>query len=75
MKAIKDSTIILLGFIQVLPLVAVLSSTIITVLGISYAFLLWRFWSSTRIGRKFFRAWWRATLRMEKFLLGENAEC
>lgn len=71
----KDSTIILLGFIQVLPLVAVLSSTIITVLGISYAFLLWRFWSSTRIGRKFFRAWWRATLRMEKFLLGENAEC
>lgn len=74
MKA-KDSTIILLGFIQLLPLVAVLSSTIITVLGISYAFLLWRFWSSTRIGRKFFRAWWRATLRMEKFLLGENAEC
>lgn len=71
----KDSTIIVLGFIQVLPLVAVLSSTIITVLGISYAFLLWRFWSSTRIGRKFFRAWWRATLRMEKFLLGENAEC
>lgn len=71
----KDSTIILLGFIQLLPLVAVLSSTIITVLGISYAFLLWRFWSSTRIGRKFFRAWWRATLRMEKFLLGENAEC
>lgn len=71
----KDSTIILLGFIQVLPLVAVLSSTIITVLGISYAFLLWRFWSSTRTGRRFFRAWWRATLRMEKFLLGENAEC
>lgn len=74
MKA-KDSTIILLGIIQLLPLVAVLSSTIIIVLGISYAFLLWRFWSSTRIGRKFFRAWWRATLRMEKFLLGENAEC
>ena len=71
----KDSTIILLGFIQVLPLVAVLSSTIIIVLGISYAFLLWRFWSSTRTGRRFFRAWWRATLRMEKFLLGENAEC
>lgn len=74
MKA-KDSTIILLGFIQLLPLVAVLSSTIITVLGISYAFLLWRFWSSTRTGRRFFRAWWRATLRMEKILLGKNAEC
>lgn len=75
MKAIKDSTIILLGIFQLLPLLAVLSSTIIIVLGISYAFLLWRFWSSTRTGRKFFRAWWRATLRMEKFLLGENAEC
>lgn len=74
MKA-KDSTIILLGITQLLPLVAVLSSTIIIVLGISYAFLLWRFWSSTRTGRRFFRAWWRATLRMEKFLLGENAEC
>ena len=72
----KDSTIILLGFIQLLPLVAVLSSTIIgIVLGISYALLLGRFWSSTKIGRRFFRAWWRATLRMEKFLLGENAEC
>lgn len=71
----KDSTIILLGIIQVLPLLAALSSTIITVLGIIYAFLLWRFWSSTKIGRRFFRAWWRATLRMEKFLLGENAEC
>lgn len=76
MKAIKDSTIILLGFFQVLPLVAVLSSTIIgIVFGISYAFLLWRFWSSTRIGRRFFRAWWRATLRMEKILLGKNVEC
>lgn len=72
----KDSTIIVLGIIQVLPLLAVLDSTINgAVLGIAYAFLLWRFWSSTKIGRRFFRAWWRATLRMEKFLLGENAEC
>lgn len=71
----KDSTIILLGIIQVLPLLAALSSTIITVLGIIYAFLLWRFWSSTKIGRRFFRALWRATLRLEKSVLGENVEC
>lgn len=72
----RDSTIILLGIIQVLPLLAVLDSTIIgAVLGIAYAFLLWRFWSSTKIGRRFFRAWWRATLRMEKILLGKNVGC
>lgn len=76
MKARKDSTIILLGIIQVLPLLAVLNSTIIgAVLGIIYAFLLWRFWSSTKIGRRFFRALWRATLRLEKSVLGENVEC
>lgn len=68
--------IIVLGIIQVLPLLAVLDSTIIgAVLGIIYAFLLWRFWSSTKIGRRFFRAWWRATLRMEKILLGKNVGC
>lgn len=72
----RDCTIIVLGIIQVLPLLAVLDSTIIgAVLGIAYAFLLWRFWSSTKIGRRFFRAWWRATLRMEKILLGKNVEC
>lgn len=72
----RDSTIIVLGIIQVLPLLAVLDSTINgAVLGIAYAFLLWRFWSSTKIGRRFFRAWWRATLRMEKILLGKNVEC
>ena len=72
----KDSTIIVLGIIQLLPLVAALGSTIIgAVLGIFYTILLWRFWSSTKIGRRFFRAWWRATLRMEKFLLGKNVEC
>ena len=72
----RDCTIIVLGIIQVLPLLAVLDSTIIgAVLGIIYAFLLWRFWSSTKIGRRFFRAWWRATLRMEKILLGKNVGC
>lgn len=72
----RDSTIIVLGIIQVLPLLAVLDSTIIgAVLGIAYAFLLWRFWSSTKIGSRFFRAWWRATLRMEKILLGKNVGC
>ena len=50
----KDSTIIVLGIFQLLPLLAALNSTIIgAVLGIIYAFLLWRFWSSTKIGRSF----------------------
>lgn len=68
----KDSTIILLGIIQVLPLLAVLDSTIIgAVLGIAYAFLLWRFWSSTIIGKWYFRELWRATLRLENLMFPE----
>ena len=72
----KDSTIIVLGIIQVLPLAAILGSTIIgVVLGAIYAFLLWKFWSSTRIGRRFFCALWRTTLRLERFLFGKNIDC
>lgn len=70
-QIIYASTIIVLGFIQVLPAFVCLASTIIAlnVLGIFYAIMLGTFWSSTIIGRWFFRELWRSTLRLENFIL------
>jgi hypothetical protein len=73
-QIIYASTIIVLGFIQMLPCALILSSTIIGVmLGFFYSCALGIFWSSTIIGKWFFRELWRSNLRMEKLLLGENA--
>ena len=76
-QIIYASTIIALGFIQVLPTLLCLASTIIVlnVLGIVYAVLLGYIWSSTIIGRWFFKELWRSTLRLENFMfppLGER---
>lgn len=73
-QIIYASTIIVLGFIQMLPCALILSSTIIgVVLGFFYSCALGIFWSSTIIGKWFFRELWRSNLRLEKLLLGENA--
>lgn len=72
----RTSATIVLGNIQLLPCVLILSSTITaSVLGLVYALLLWRFWSSTRIGTRFFRAFYLSTLRLEKLMLGCNVKC
>ena len=73
-QIIYASTIIVLGFIQVLPCALLLSSTIIgVVFGFFYSFALGIFWSSTIIGKWFFRELWRCNLRLENYLLGGNA--
>lgn len=73
-QIIYASTIIVLGFIQMLPCALILSSTIIgVVLGFFYSFALGIFWSSTIIGKWFFRELWRSNLRLENYLLGGNA--
>ena len=70
-QIIYASTIIVLGFIQTSPIFICLASTIIllNVLGIFYSILLGIFWSSTIIGKWFFRELWRSTLRLENFIL------
>ena len=70
-QIIYSSTIIVLGFIQSAPAFICLASTIIllNVLGIFYSILLGIFWSSTIIGRWFFKELWRSTLRLENFIL------
>lgn len=71
-QIIYSSTIIVLGFIQALPALLCLASTniIVIVLGIFYSILLGIFWSSTIIGRWYFRELWRSTLRLENLMLG-----
>ena len=75
-QIIYSSTIIVLGFIQSVPALLCLASTniIVIVLGIFYSILLGIFWSSTIIGKWFFRELWRSTLRLEnvvyEFLAG-----
>ena len=70
-EILKTSTIIVLGFIQSVPALLCLASTniIVIVLGIFYSILLGIFWSSTIIGKWFFRELWRSTLRLENFIL------
>ena len=70
-QIIYSSTIIVLGFIQSVPALLCLASTniIVIVLGIFYSILLGIFWSSTIIGKWFFREQWRSTLRLENFIL------
>ena len=70
-QIIYSSTIIVLGFIQSVPALLCLASTIIllNVLGILYGILLSYIWGSTEKGKWFFRELWRSTLRLEKFIL------
>ena len=70
-QIIYSSTIIVLGFIQSVPALLCLASTniIVIVLGIFYSILLGIFWSSTIIGKWFFRELWRSTLRLENFIM------
>ena len=71
-QIIYSSTIIVLGFIQSVPALLCLASTniLIIVLGIFYSIVLVIFWSSTIIGRWYFRELLRSTLRLENFMLG-----
>ncbi len=68
-QVIYSCAIMVLGTIQALPCVLLFSSTIIAfVLGVFYTLALGYFWSSTIIGRWFFRELWRSTLRLENLL-------
>ena len=70
-QIIYSSAIIVLGFFQSVPALLCLTSTniLIILLGIFYGILLGIFWSSTIIGKWYFRELWRSTLRLENFIL------
>ena len=72
-QIIYSSTIIVLGFIQSVPAFVMLASTniLIILLGIIWGVLLGKFWSSTIIGKWYFRELWRATLRLENLMFPE----
>ncbi len=70
-QIIYSSTIIVLGFFQSVPAFIMLTSTniLVILLGIIWGILLGIFWSSTIIGRWFFKELWRSTLRLENLIL------
>ena len=68
-----ETGIILLGSVQLLPLLLILGSTIIPVLlGVCWLFALAWFYTSTIIGRRFLRAWYDSTIIIERALLGND---
>ena len=68
-----ETGIILLGSVQLCPLLLLLGSTIISiVLGICWALVLMWFYTSTIIGRRFLRAWYESTIIIERALLGND---
>lgn len=68
-----EAGVILLGSVQLLPLMLLLGSTIIVVLlGVCWLLVLAWFYTSTIIGRRFIRAWYRSTITMERILLGNR---
>lgn len=68
-----ETGIILLGSAQLLPLLLLLGSTIIPVLlGICWVIMLAWFYTSTIIGRRFIREWYRSTITIEQILLGNR---
>ena len=68
-----ETGIILLGSVQLLPLILLFGSTIIHILlGICWVLVLAWFYTSTIIGRWFIREWYRSTIIMERVLLGGN---
>ena len=68
-----ETGIILLGSVQLLPLLLILGSTIISVLlGVCWVLVLVWFYTSTIIGRRFLRAWYDSTIIIERALLGND---
>ena len=68
-----ETGIILLGSVQLCPLLLLFGSTIISiVLGICWALVLMWFYTSTIIGRRFLRAWYDSTIIIERALLGND---
>lgn len=68
-----ETGIILLGSVQLCPLLLLLGSTIISVLlGVCWVLVLAWFYTSTIIGRWFIREWYRSTITVEQILLGNR---
>ena len=68
-----EAGIILLGSVQLCPLMLLLGSTIIVILlGVCWLLVLAWFYTSTIIGRRFIREWYRSTITVEQILLGNR---
>ncbi len=75
-QTIKDLAVTLVGFTAFLPCVLfVCGDSIIGVIaGLVYGFIFFRL-CDTQVGRKCVRTFWRSSYRLERTLLGGNADC
>ena len=68
-----EAGVILLGSVQLCPLMLLLGSTIIVILlGVCWLLMLVWFYTSTIIGRRFVREWYKSTIIIERALLGND---
>lgn len=75
-QILRASFVVALGTVQITPCLLLLCDSLASfAIGIVYSVCLAYFWNSTIIGRRFFRAFYRSTLRLENLMrptLGER---
>ena len=74
-RIIYDATICVIAFFILIPIVLLFSGSVIGgLIALSYSVLLGYVLRGTNGGRWLFREWWKATLRIEKAVLGDISE-
>ncbi len=75
-QTLKDLAVTFIGVIAFLPCMLFLIGGSLTDAGIGlvYGFIFFRLLDTQR-GRRWTRAFWRSSYRLEKLLLGGNADC
>lgn len=69
-QILRASIIVALGTVQIAPCLMMFCEPLAGfAAGVLYTTILSWFWHSTIIGRKFFREFYRSTLRLENYLL------
>ena len=75
-QTIKDLAVTFVGVMAFLPcMLFMFGGTIMSVaVGLIYGFIFFRLLDTQR-GRRWTREFWRSSYRLEKLLLGGNADC
>ena len=73
-QLIYNLTIITIVSLFFIPCMMLLSGSVLGSMGgLCYCFLMWYILRCTSRGKWLLREWWRSTLRLERYVLGENS--
>lgn len=73
-RLIYDLTITTIVSLLLIPCVLLLSDSVLgSAGGLCYCVFVWYVLRCTNKGRWLLREWWRSTLRLERFVLGDNS--